>query len=153
MIRLLKIIFIISVIFLIWFFSTRPEPISEPIFGDTGQIIIKNQAWAVEIARDDLSRTKGLSGREILYPKKGLLFVFDKMENNYFWMKDMLIPIDMIFFDNNWKIILIENNLQANSFPNTFGGDVKSQYVLEINAGEALAHGLSIGDQAVFLNK
>jgi len=65
----------------------------------------------------------------------------------------MLIPIDMIFFDNNWQIVLIESNLQPNSFPQIYGNGVKSQYVLEVNANEAVSHNLKVGDRAIFINK
>ncbi len=126
---------------------------SEAVLSTEGLIYIKGNSWGVEIAKNETDRASGLSNRKTLYNKKGMLFVFDKMGSHSFWMKDMLIPIDMIFFDDNWKIILIESNLQASSFPTTFGGSVKSQYVLEVNAGEALAYGLNVGDTAIFLNK
>jgi len=126
---------------------------SEPVLSNNGLIIINNNDWNVEIVNNDADRTMGLSNRTVLRNNKGMLFVFDKMSNQSFWMKDMLIPIDIIFFDNNWKIVLIESNLQPNTFPKTFGSGVLSQYVLEINALEAKAYDLKVGDQAVFLNK
>lgn len=125
---------------------------SEPVTGKTGQIIINGIRWGVEIANTDNSRVMGLSNRKTLYRENGMLFVFDKMEPQSFWMKDMLLPIDMIFFDDNWKIVLIESNVQPGSFPKAYGGSVKSQYVLEINALEAVNNGLKVGDQALFLN-
>ncbi|OHA47382.1 MAG: hypothetical protein A2541_00865 [Candidatus Taylorbacteria bacterium RIFOXYD2_FULL_36_9] len=126
---------------------------SEPVSNSVGQVIIGENVWSVEIASNEQDRTLGLSGRKALFNKRGMLFVFDKLEAHSFWMKDMLLPLDIIFFDNNWKIVLIENNLQSNSFPKTFGDKVKSQYILEINASEALTYGLKVDDQAVFLNK
>jgi|GEM_PF-1098105 len=126
---------------------------SEAVLNTTGQIYINGNNWGVEIAKNDVDRANGLSNRKTLYNKNGMLFVFDKIGSHSFWMKDMLIPIDMIFFDDNWKIVLIESNLQASSFPTTFGGSIKSQYILEINANEAQAYGLNVGDQAIFLNK
>ena len=126
---------------------------SEPVTGQSGQIIIDKNVWDVQIAKNEADRTAGLSNKHVLYPENGMLFAFDNLVTHYFWMKDMLIPIDIIFFDNNWKIVLIESNLQPNTFPNTFGGGVKSQYVMEINAMEANVYGLAVGDQAIFLNK
>lgn len=126
---------------------------SEPIIGTTGQILMDSSIWSVDIAKTDADRTQGLSNRQVLLNNTGLLFAFNNMDSHTFWMKDMLIPIDMIFFDNNWKIVLIESNLQPNSFPNIFGKEVKSQYVLEINANEAISYNLKVGDQAIFLNK
>ncbi len=126
---------------------------SELVSGTNGKIIIGKNSWDVEIADNDQTRTNGLSNRKVLYNQGGMLFVFDKMAYQSFWMKDMLIPIDIVFFDNNWRIVLIESNLQANTFPKIFGNDIKSQYVLEINALEAQNYDLEVGDQAVFLNK
>jgi uncharacterized protein len=140
------------------FMNKYPEDLSdslssEIILGKTGQINIHGNTWSVEIVNNDKDREQGLSNRKALYNNKGMLFVFTDMKKQVFWMKDMLIPIDIIFFDNNWKIVLIESNLQPKSFPNTFGADISSQYVLEINAGEATIYDLKVGDQAIFLNK
>jgi uncharacterized membrane protein (UPF0127 family) len=126
---------------------------SEPVLGLSGQIIVRNNTWNVEIASNENDRAQGLSNRKTLYNNRGMLFVFDKMTFQSFWMKDMLIPIDIIFFDSNWRIVLIESNVESNTFPKTFGSSVKSQYILEVNALEAAAYGLQVGDQAIFLNK
>jgi uncharacterized membrane protein (UPF0127 family) len=126
---------------------------SEPVLGLKGQIIIRDNTWNVEIAMNEEDRASGLSYRKDLRINDGLLFVFDSLGNHSFWMKDMLIPIDMIFFDDNWKIIRIEANLSPNSFPKIFGDKVKSKYVLEINANESISNGLQVGDMAIFLNK
>jgi len=126
---------------------------SEPVLAKNGKITIGGNSWNVEIARDDAERTSGLSNRKALRMQNGLLFVFDKMSAQSFWMKDMLMPIDMIFFDNNWQIVLIESNLQPNSFPQIYGNKVKSQYVLEVNANEAISYDLKVGDRAIFINK
>lgn len=138
------------------FFSIYPQAtqtLSEPISSLKGQLNIKGNLWSVDIANNETSRSSGLSNRKTLHMKSGLLFAFDKLDKHVFWMKDMLIPIDMIFFDNNWEIVLIESNLQPNSFPKLFGDKIKSQYVLEINALEADSYGLQVGDTAIFLNK
>ncbi len=127
--------------------------LSEPILGLYGQINIRNNTWNVDIATNETDRTNGLSNRKTLRIKNGLLFAFDSLGSHPFWMKDMLIPIDMIFFDDKWEIILIESNIQPNSFPDIFGDKVKSRYVLEINALEADSYGLQVGDRAIFLNK
>jgi uncharacterized membrane protein (UPF0127 family) len=116
------------------------------------QITIGGNTWLVEIADTEAEQTLGLSGRASLVEKTGLLFTFAKMNKQYFWMKDMLFPIDMIFFDAEWKIVLIESNVKPETFPATFGGQVLAKYVLEVNAGEAKMAGLKVGDQAVFQN-
>jgi uncharacterized membrane protein (UPF0127 family) len=164
--RIFKIFLIVLIfIFLILFFwlgqtflSTQTRnpsdiTVSENILGTDGQVKIKNGVWQVKIVVSEEVKKLGLSNRTILHPNNGMLFVFDKIDAQNFWMKDMLIPIDMIFFDDNWEIVLIEENISPNTFPKTFGGSVKSKYVLEMNAGEALSAGLKVGDRAIFLNK
>lgn len=126
---------------------------SEPILGATGRLVINNNVWNVEIASNEADRVNGLSNRKTLRNKNGMLFAFDRQAAQTFWMKDMLIPIDMIFFDSNWNIVEIDGNLQPNSFPKVFGDKVKSKFVLEVNAGEADSYGLKVGDTAIFLNK
>jgi uncharacterized membrane protein (UPF0127 family) len=127
--------------------------VSENILGTDGQVKIKNGVWQVKIVVSEEAKKLGLSNRTLLRPNDGMLFVFDKIDAQNFWMKDMLIPIDMIFFDDNWEIVLIEENISPNTFPKTFGGGVQSKYVLEMNALEAVSAGLKVGDQAIFLNK
>ena len=53
---------------------------SEPVLGQTGQIIIRGNVWNVEIASNDNDRTNGLSNRQVLYNKRGMLFVFEKRQ-------------------------------------------------------------------------
>lgn len=125
---------------------------SEQILSDSGKIIFSKETWPVEIARTEAARTRGLSNVRFLDRQNGLLFVFDDVDYRQFWMKDMLIYLDMIFIDENWKIVLIEENVSPATFPKVFGGEVKSKYVLEINGGEAEAYGLKTGDQLIFLN-
>jgi len=133
--------------------SLQANNISESVLGSKGLIKIGNNTWETENVVSMSDKVMGLSNRKHLATKSGMLFIYNSMTNLTFWMKDMLIPIDMIFFDNNWKIVLIETNLQSSSFPKTFGSNVLSQYVLEINALESKKYDLRVGDQAVFLNK
>lgn len=126
---------------------------SEEVISNQGQIIVGQSTWNVEVVFDESSREAGLSNRKALSNNKGMLFAFDKMEYQSFWMKDMLIPIDIIFFDDQWSIVLIEEDVDPNTFPKVFGNTVKSKYVLEINARKGDTLGLKVGDQAIFLNK
>lgn len=106
----------------------------------------------VEIADTESKREKGLSGRQSLEEGSGMLFVFSQKEvTARFWMKDMLIPIDIIWVKNG-KIIQIDKNIQA-PVPGT--PDNKLQlyttkepinYVLEVPAGFSDKSGFKIGD-------
>jgi uncharacterized membrane protein (UPF0127 family) len=137
---LITSIIILVVVFVLVAFSARKSP----------QITIAGNTWVVELADTEDKQTLGLSSRASLVEKTGLLFTFPRLDKQYFWMKDMLFPIDMIFLDDKWKIVLIESNVGPETFPTTFGGQILAKYVLEVNAGEAKKADLKVGDTAVF---
>jgi len=91
----------------------------------------------VEIADNDAERSRGLSGRTYLGEFEGMLFIFDSEVDNLFWMKDMKIPLDIIFIDSQDKIVYISKNQQpcTDTFCPSISSDVSFQYVLEINSG------------------
>jgi hypothetical protein len=113
-------------------------------------IYIKDIPIKVALAQSETQKTKGLSGVKKLAEGKGMLFVFDKMQQNNFWMKDMNFPLDIIWFNDKKEIVLIEENVTPETFPNTFGGDVLSMYVLEVNAGFVVKNNITIGDTFSF---
>jgi len=113
-------------------------------------IYIKDIPIKVALAQSETQKTKGLSGVKKLAESKGMLFVFDKMQQNNFWMKDMNFPLDIIWFNDKKEIVLIEENVTPETFPNTFGGDVLSMYVLEVNAGFVVKNNITIGDTFSF---
>ncbi len=97
-------------------------------------------------------RTRGLQHRESLSPQSGMLFVFERSWPYTFWMKDTLIPLDMIWMDYTRKIVHIEHDVppcKADPCPH-YGSRNKALYVLELNAGEARQFDLNIGDVAKF---
>jgi uncharacterized membrane protein (UPF0127 family) len=100
----------------------------------------------VEIAEDERSRTLGLMYRRSLAQRHGMLFVFDDAVERSFWMKNTLLPLDMIFVADNGTIDTIHhstNPLSEESHPSR--GPVR--YVVEVNAGFARAHDLRAGDR------
>lgn len=126
---------------------------SELVNSEYGKILHDKEIWPVKVANNEESRVRGLSNKSFLDRQTGLLFAFDDMDHRRFWMKDMLIYIDMIFIDENWEIVLIEENLSPSSFPKVFGDKIKSKYVLELNGGEAKIHGMEVGDRLIYLNE
>ncbi len=104
----------------------------------------------VEVANTTELRIKGLSGRDSIDDKKGMLFVFDRAESPSFWMKDMNFPIDIIFFDKDWNIVDIKENFPAESYPETYTPKEKAKYVVEVNAGFAKRNSWQIGNKVKF---
>ncbi len=110
-----------------------------------------NTYLQVEIADSTSERKKGLMYREELSINEGMLFVFPREEERGFWMKNTLIPLDMIFVDSKGKILNIE---EAYPEPNTSDEDLKTyrsegeaRYVIETNSSFAERYNLEAGDR------
>jgi len=69
------------------------------------QVSIENVEFSVELAKTPEERKKGLSGRTELCDQCGMLFIFGKDDYHSFWMKDTLIPLDIIWIDKNWQVV------------------------------------------------
>lgn len=87
----------------------------------------------------------GLSGREKLEENEGMFFIFSEPQPLSFWMKDMRFPIDIIWIDERSTVVGISNDLEPETFPQTFSPSVPAQYALEVNAGFAEKHGVVPG--------
>ena len=85
----------------------------------------------------------GLMFIDYLPENRGALFMYNKMDYNTFWMKNTYIPLDMIFMDENFCITAIVYNAPPLSL-NTIDPGVKSQYILEVNAGYAKKNNLKL---------
>jgi len=96
-------------------------------------------------------RQKGLSGRESLSPKSGMLFVFDSSsEKNCFWMKDMKFAIDMVWIDDQKNVVTVTQNVGPDTYPSVFCPEVSVKYGLEINAFSAEKYGIKTGEKLSF---
>lgn len=109
------------------------------------QIRIGDESIPVEIADTDAERNLGLSGRAILENGHGLLFIFDTSSKYGFWMKDMRFPIDIVWIDENWRIISVTRNVAPETYPKVFEPERAIRYALELNAGEAEKFGIDTG--------
>jgi uncharacterized membrane protein (UPF0127 family) len=100
---------------------------------------------AVELARTDAERQRGLMYREHLDDDKGMLFVFEGMGEHAFWMKNTLIPLDMIHIDDQRRIVgIVADATPLSTRPLSIG--MPSAYVLEVRGGLAKARGMAVGD-------
>jgi len=114
------------------------------------QVCFKQNCFAVELAKNYAEQEKGLMNRTQLDSNKGMLFIFNSEGVYPFWMKNTLIPLDMIWMDANNKIVFIAQNVQPCKTlicPVTTPTG-KAKYVLEINAGISSDIGLKVGDVA-----
>ncbi len=112
------------------------------IFGTDG---VKRASVRVEIADNEASRERGLMFRAHLDEDAGMIFVFRAPSVVYFWMKNTEIPLDMIFADQNGRIVGIVAQAKPYS-EKTVGPGKPAQYVLEVNGGFCRRHGIATGD-------
>ncbi|SDD80395.1 hypothetical protein SAMN05421538_102466 [Paracoccus isoporae] len=104
----------------------------------------------VEIADDPAERAQGLMNRDSLDEKSGMLFIFEAPREASFWMKNTLIPLDLIFLDRTGTIRHIHPNaipLDLTPIPGATADDPNPErlMVLEIAGGEAARLGLEPG--------
>jgi poly-gamma-glutamate capsule biosynthesis protein CapA/YwtB (metallophosphatase superfamily) len=107
-------------------------PYSFLTFGATGQ----QHTMLVKQAKTDEERTKGLSGTDELPAGEGLLFAFDEPGRHGFWMKDMNYPIDILWFDSQFRLVHKELSVDPSTYPHVFYPDRNALYVLETRVGE-----------------
>jgi uncharacterized protein len=103
----------------------------------------------VEIADEYAERVQGLRNRSYLAPQQGMWFVFDEPEKKVFTMKDVLIPLDMIFVDENFMVTEIYANRQPSTVEALTYSEFPAQYVLELYGGRAEELSLKVGDVMV----
>ena len=106
-----------------------------------------HETFAVEVADETAERARGLMFRETLDLGAGMLFVYDSPHHPQFWMKNTLIPLDIIFADMTGKVTRVHANAIPQDLTPIDGGEGVG-FVLEINGG--LAEKLGIGPGTEF---
>lgn len=100
--------------------------------------------FSVEIADDEAERAQGLMFRQELRPSAGMLFIYERPQAVSFWMKNTLIPLDMVFIGTDGRV----NGVHANAVPGDvtpIPGPAATLMVLEIQGGLASRLGLAEG--------
>lgn len=111
------------------------------------------QDYSVIYADTEETLEKGLSEREKLDEKSLMLFVFKRPGTYGFWMKDMKFNIDIIWLDENYKVVHIEENLSPETYPKIFYPKSKALYVVETNPNFVKSYGIKLGNTLVFSQK
>ncbi len=124
----------------------------DPIPLRTIEIVTKarSQTFEVEVASTREQRARGLMFRRELPESGGMLFDFGREQNIRMWMKDTLIPLDMIFIENDGRIVRIEQNAEPETLRVISSGGA-ARAVLEVKAGTTRRFGISIGDRVTDL--
>lgn len=121
------------------------------ILADQGSVDIQ-----VEVVSSEAEKDQGLMGRDFLADGKGMLFVFGPEERPVMWMKNMLIPLDLVFISKDLTINHIIPQIRPCKSSNDsdclrYGSKTASAFVLELPAGYTQKKGINRGDQVELL--
>lgn len=117
------------------------DPSQVHISGAFGQA-----GFRVDVADTDETRARGLMHVEHMPRFEGMLFIYDSPRPAYFWMRNTLIPLDMLFANERGEITSVyENAIPLDETVISGGESVK--FVLEINGGMAAILGVRAGDR------
>lgn len=111
------------------------------------KVTINSNIINVEIAKTNAELKKGLSGRKSLNKNSGMLFVFEKADIHPFWMKNTLIPLDILFIENNIIVDITTLNPPVDNNIPEYSPKNPANYVLEVNAGFAEENNIKIGNE------
>jgi uncharacterized membrane protein (UPF0127 family) len=98
------------------------------------------QRYQVELAKDDAERARGLMFRDAMEADHGMLFIHDAQEPQSYWMKNTKIPLDILYFDNDRKLVSQQRDVPPCSLGDAcppYPSNAPARYVLELNAGQA----------------
>ncbi len=115
-------------------------------------VCIEAACFSVEVVSAPAERARGLMFRESLAPDTGMLFVFEQEGVYPFWMKNTLVPLDIIWINAEREIVFISEETppcEADPCPR-YNPGAAARYVLEVNAGAAEQEGIEVGDTARF---
>ncbi len=105
-------------------------------------------AFTVELALDSGQRQQGLMFREKMEPDAGMLFDFDEAREISMWMRNTLIPLDMLFIGEDGTI----RHIHAGAVPHSeaiISSEGPVKFVLELNGGEAARRNIAVGDRVL----
>ena len=125
------------------------SPLTEQVSptGEFGGVSLR-----IEYALTPAARERGLGGRMNLPSDYGMLFVFPEDGYYGFWMKDMLVPIDIFWLDSDGHLVSIISDIATSTYPDVFYPIAPARYVLETAAGFAETHAIATGTPLLLKN-
>lgn len=121
----------------------------EPAYEESTRVFeaAPETGFRFELADSPEERVQGLSGRREVPSGYGLLFVFEEPGTPGFWMKDMYVPIDIIWLADDGTVLGIEEAVSPATYPQAFYPPEPVSLVLETRAYEARAQGWEVGSR------
>ena len=124
-----------------------------PVTVSGPQVVLPSgEVYAVEVVRTPEAQAQGLMFRESLLPRTGMIFLFSDAAPHQFWMKNTMIPLDIIWLDGEGRVIFVSANTppcRADPCPN-YGPLVPAPTVLEIAGGLAAKEKVTVGSRISF---
>lgn len=117
---------------------------------DAPSVTLHGATFSTEFATNDAQREHGLMDRAQMDAQHSMLFIFADDAPRAFWMKNTLIPLDILYFDKDRKLVAMQLNAQpckADPCAIYPSGGLPARYVLELNAGVAGKLGLKLQDE------
>ena len=134
--------------------ASRPPTPAEIPASAPAVVLPDGAVIAVEVVADPETRALGLMHRPSLRADRGMLFLFPDIDVHSFWMKDTLIPLDIIWIDDSSRVVHVKANVppcKADPCP-SYTPSGAARYVLELASGQAAAHGVVAGSQITMRN-
>lgn len=135
---------------------TDEAPAEEPQFVQEGQLAFVDAESedtlahiAIEVADDDAQRSQGLMYRSSLADTTGMLFIFDQPAPRSFWMKNTIIPLDILYVDEALRIFMIYKGVMPYS-EKSIPSEDDALYVVEVAAGFTTRNQIEEGDLIAF---
>jgi uncharacterized membrane protein (UPF0127 family) len=113
----------------------------------TAKMQIGNRQFELEIASTDKARQRGLMYRPAMAEDHGMIFVFQQEEPLSFWMKNTLIPLDIIYMDSGGTVVSVKQ-MQPHD-ESGVPSEKPARYAIELNQGMAAKAGVKKGDRLV----
>ncbi len=127
------------------FMVTNQFTVSQPAVEET-EYGLQIDFEKLEIADENPERLRGFMFREEICDDCGMLFIFPDSQVRAFWMKDVTVPLDIIFMDESGKIIKIHENTETENVDLRYSSEEPSRYVLEAKTGFVGRAGLEEGE-------
>ena len=136
--------------------ASKPTPAPTPSPAPEGPRVVmpSGAVYSAELARTPEEQAQGLMFRESLPPRHGMLFLFAKPNVHKFWMKNTMIPLDMIWLDREGRVIFVSADTppcKADPCP-SYGPDAPAVTVLEIAGGMATKEAVKPGSLLKLIN-
>lgn len=119
-------------------------------------ILPSGKEVVLEVAADPVSRQRGLMFRERLEPAHGMLFAFEKADRHPFWMKNCRIPLDIVWLDEDLRVVDVAPELAPCPAKGPCPEHVPlrpARFVIELAAGTARAEGVRLGERVIVLGE